>query len=270
MWWREAKRTCLGERRRLEELPSLDLVDDDSLSDLLSRRRWDLRDFYERSGWGEPSYEMNIVPHLRGEEEVPDEDRPLFYDPSLSVLNHDTPWRPLPDLKEDSPFSPDNPWEEDEGSIYRGMSDEELLAALEAGFIESTGGHNIGEAQRGLTYFSSDPRQAASYAGTFAPYNWLPSFRHPGFVVRIPRPEDVEIHPRFPTEIGVRGRVPMDHPSILRLQPYGIRAGRIELSPVWDRREGRKRYTSGTRISPSIYLGFAEQDPDALISEFSH
>lgn len=267
MWWRQAKEV-FSTQEQIEELPGLDLVDDPSLVDLMTRRRWNLRDFKRRTGWGDPSYEMSIVPHLRHEIEEPDEHSPFFYDPRLSDIEREGPWRPTSRLREESGLSPDLPWEKDEGSLYRGMSDEELLQALRDSFIESKGEHNIGEAQRGLSYFSTEPRQAVSYAGTFAPYNWLPSFDHPGFVARIPRPERTEVHPRFPTEVGVRGKVPMGNADILRLQPYGIRAGRLDLIPRWDRDRGKVRYEAGTRSSPSIYHGFREQDPGEFLSEF--
>ena len=96
--------------------------------------------------------------------------------------------------------------------IWRGMSDEEYQEAKERGYFESRGGHNLGEEQVGKTFFTTRPSSADSYASSYAPYEYVPTFDRPAHVVGIPdRPdvprgalgEDPRSH-----EVGISGRIP--------------------------------------------------------------
>jgi hypothetical protein len=76
------------------------------------------------------------------------------------------------------------------GFIYRGMSAEEYQFLQQTGRIESTGNYNIGTAQAGLTYWTTDVRTAESYANGFAPIEHKPSFKHPAYIVAARMPAE--------------------------------------------------------------------------------
>jgi hypothetical protein len=89
--------------------------------------------------------------------------------------------------------------------IYRGMSAEEYRTFLDTGRIASVGDYNL-PGQEGLTYWSTDPQQAQSYANSFAPMQWKPTFGHPCFIVAARKPDAGDIrHVRGTgeTEVGV-------------------------------------------------------------------
>lgn len=267
MWWRKAKAVFAGDDEPIDELPDLDLGDDESLKDLLSRRRWNLGNLSMQDRYDAPSFDMEIIPHLiEGIREEPYGHGSMFYDPSMVDIDREG-YRPFMSLRKDSGVPTKIPWEREEGYLFRGMSDEELLNALESGYFESRGEHNLGEEQRGLTYFSPDPDKAAYYAGGFAPLNWLPSFKHPGFVAKIPRRrKSAEVPvPGIPDEIGLRGRIPLDDMELMKVQPYGITSGGLQLMPRW--RNGKYIHTEGSRHNPGVYYGFKEQDPNKVAEE---
>lgn len=92
-----------------------------------------------------------------------------------------------------------------EGLLWRGMSDEEYQAARQNGYFESNGSYNIGDDQKGLTFFSTGIDHAGNYANGFAPSQHQAGFGKPAHVVGIPmRPWDWELE----HEKGIRGRIP--------------------------------------------------------------
>lgn len=92
-----------------------------------------------------------------------------------------------------------------EGLLWRGMSDEEYQAAKQSGYFESNGSYNIGDEQKGLTFFSTGIDHAGNYANGFAPSQHKAGFGKPAHVVGIPmRPWDWELD----HEKGIRGRIP--------------------------------------------------------------
>ncbi len=94
--------------------------------------------------------------------------------------------------------------------FYRGMSFEEYQNAVSTGKIVSSGEYNIGEHEKGLTYFSTDPLQASSYANGFAPWPFIATPGHPAVVVEVDNNAVVHrIDPHRPTEVGVKGDIPM-------------------------------------------------------------
>ncbi|UMO75972.1 large polyvalent protein [Planktothrix phage Pag-Yong1] len=92
-----------------------------------------------------------------------------------------------------------------EGIIFRGMSAGEYENFLRSGEIRSNGSYNL-QGQDGLTYFSTDPRSAQSYANGFAPEEFKPTFDRPAYIVaaRAPAPSDTRRVPGTGNhEIGV-------------------------------------------------------------------
>jgi len=102
------------------------------------------------------------------------------------------------------------PPESQEGMIWRGMSGGEYKNLLEQGFLESKGEYNIGESQKGLTIFSSDPRTAEMYAHDFAPRDFKALPESSAYVVGIRKPSSaVPQTYGAASEFGVRGRIPI-------------------------------------------------------------
>jgi hypothetical protein len=97
--------------------------------------------------------------------------------------------------------------------IYRGMSAGEFDAIQKTGEIRGSGEYNIGEQQRGLTYYGADPQIAQSYASSFAPRKYKPSWDRPAYVVAIRRPPPElirQVSGVGENEVGVVGAVPAD------------------------------------------------------------
>jgi hypothetical protein len=127
----------------------------------------------------------------------PDTGKTDHYDPSLAdlkIVDEGTVIeRKIPVLK--SHLSSDiTPLHNEHGKsrndvIYREMSNEEHQHFLKTGKIESHGEHNIGEKQKGLTYWTTDHRTAASYANNFAPWQHQATFEHPAWVIAAKHPQ---------------------------------------------------------------------------------
>jgi|TARA_R110001583_G_scaffold1119_2_gene9412 hypothetical protein len=104
------------------------------------------------------------------------------------------------------------PSESQEGVLWRGMSGGEYKNLLEQGFLESKGEYNIGDAQKNLTIFSSDPRKAEMYAHDFAPRDFKASPESSAYVVGIKKPSDaVPQQSGGAGEFGVRGQTPTEN-----------------------------------------------------------
>lgn len=112
-------------------------------------------------------------------------------------------WRAVPDTMEDEagkviatrekldPVVP-HLWAEqvikqDPELMYRGMSADELADILLNRQIKSRGDYNF-DNQKGLTYFTSDPASAESYANGFAPADHKPNMERPAYIVAAKRP----------------------------------------------------------------------------------
>jgi len=95
--------------------------------------------------------------------------------------------------------------ESEEGFIWRGMNDEEF-SLLQKGVVGSRGDLNIGEAQKGLTYFAEDHGAAFSYAGGFGTTKNMPTYTRPSYVVKIkkPNPENIDEAMTYHGEVGVK------------------------------------------------------------------
>ena len=162
-------------------------------------------------------------------------------------------------LKPDSGYSRDLQAKEEPGKLFRGVSWEEMEFINKNGFIQSNCSYNIGECQIGLTYFSADPETAATYAGAFQPYPFLPTFERPGYVLKIPRPPDdrLDLVSAPPGEIGVRGKIPIDEvEAIYEVRPYAIHPGYVEL-------RASKHFEptilhEGSRVGPSHWIAYKQ------------
>lgn len=144
-------------------------------------------------------------------EEVPlypadPERKSVFIDPELARVEYDgelynkiIPTRGAPRL--------DDLIEPSDSVIYRGMSAEEYRSAIDQGFIKSKGDYNIGPEQEGLTFFSSRPSQAESYANNYTPEGYRATPDRPAYVVGIRRPKEFD-YVVGETEIGLRGEIP--------------------------------------------------------------
>lgn len=121
------------------------------------------------------------------------------------------------------------------GFIYRGGSQEEYEFFQQTGRIESAGNSNIGDQQTGLTYWSTDPDQAASYANSFAPNGQKATFEHPAYVwvARAPDPADTRhVEGTGKNEVGVaRPIMANEVVQIWRGKIYDYDEGDIGLSP---------------------------------------
>ena len=130
--------------------------------------------------------------------------------------------------------------------LYRGMSWEEMQSVLSTGHVRSAGEYNMGEAQEGLTFFSTSPDQADSYAGGFAPYTRKPTWERPSYVIAVEMPEAGRLHylngrgemQRTPPpggermEVGVEGAVPVASiRHVYEVRPYLMDVGEFQFKP---------------------------------------
>ena len=152
------------------------------------------------------------------------------YDPAMAHVEVMTPDHStvVPNAPGQSAF----PLQEGTASkFYRGMSFEEYQNAVTTGKIASSGEYNIGEHEKGLTYFSTDPLEAASYANGFAPWPFIATPGHPAVVVEVDnKAMDTTVDPHRPTEVGVKGDIPMS--AVTRAfigSPIMISSGREEV-----------------------------------------
>lgn len=159
------------------------------------KTQWDQRDHHE----------LTLHP-IGGTPYQSRPDRTNYYDPKVSDLQTFDPGveyieRTRPVLKqghsdEIEPLGP--------GIIYRGISHEEYEFFLRTGRIESIGDHNIGNQQKGLTYWATDPRTAESYANGFAPIQHKPTFLHPAYIIATRMPQETrKVKGTGENEVGV-------------------------------------------------------------------
>jgi len=148
--------------------------------------------------------------------------------------------------------------------IYRGISHEEYQDIVRRGFVQSKGEYNIGEAQRGLTYWTEKPDTAAYYASGFQPWQATPTFGRPAYVIAARRPSAEHIRNVPGTgegEVGVAQAIRRsDLVAVWRGDVAYHQPGRMEL-----RRQGYSGsdYAIGSRSSPSsrvVWRRVAMQD----------
>ena len=144
------------------------------------------------------------------------------------------------------------------GVIYRGMSWEEYQGALENGHFKSRGDYNLGDEQKGLTYYSSDPGQAVSYAHSYAPSAYKAVPGRPAVVVGVADPGDHYVVPQQPTELGIRTPVPT---SAIREVYFGdpilAQPGDTEVI-----QESGRPPMEGSGMSPSVWVNWRKEGDD--------
>ena len=144
------------------------------------------------------------------------------------------------------------------GVIYRGMSWEEYQASLKSGNLASMGGYNL-EGQEGLTYFSSDPEQAVSYANSFAPWQYKAMPGRPAVVVGVADPGGHIVNQHQPTELGINK--PVSTSQIREVyfgNPIMAQPGFMEVI-----QESGRPPMEGSRSSPSITVEWQKQNAPA-------
>lgn len=110
-----------------------------------------------------------------------------------------------------------HPWAEevikqDPELMYRGISAEEMSDILMRRQVQSRGDYNF-DSQKGLTYFTSDPASAESYANGFAPPQHRPSMERPAYIIAAKRPDQsaiTNVGGVASHEIGVNRPTPLD------------------------------------------------------------
>ena len=199
-----------------------------------------------------PEREMTRTPYRPGDPSRGD----FLYDPDRAVVRNEPDYVDVDGESIDISYSRAEPLEgarrlseivePQDGVIYRGMSAEEYQNAMRDGYFESRGDYNIGEGQRGLTFFSPNMDTAENYAASFTPFDYLPTPDRPAYVVAIRQPEDVNLDTQG--EVGVPGRIPVSEiVDTYRGDVYAARPSDWHLQDDW----GTPRL-SGVRYTPQI------------------
>lgn len=100
---------------------------------------------------------------------------------------------------------------DDPNVIHRGMSTREYNNIMKHGVIQSNGSGNLGDEQVGLTYFTTNPSSADSYANMFSIKK--PDPNNPPYIISIKMPSEDRIEHVAGTgehEVGVKGPISVD------------------------------------------------------------
>lgn len=181
-------------------------------------------------------------------------DRQGYYDPSKAHLQVEDKGTEIehqfaapnnPDLEEIIPLH-------EKDVIYRGISAEEFNAIRASGEVKSKGDYNMGDAQKGLTYWSTQAEQAQSYAHGFAPWQFKATFDRPAYVIATKRPANtVAVAGTGAEEVGVPGAIKAaDILAVWRGDVYSHMPGKVELLPR-DYDEDSKELKVGSSSAPS-------------------
>lgn len=208
----------------------------------------------------DPNYhEFKILPkrpknaaefvHQKGRNET------SWHDPEISELHTPHPTDPYPRtyarLKPDSGYHPEVQEEKTPGVIYRGMSHEEFENIKKLGYIQSKGAQNL-DGQEGLTYYSRDPRQAQSYANSFATVDNKPSGIHKAYIVAVKDPgTDVKVKGVGEDEVGIPHKISTD--DILH-----VHEGRVfSASPgSYSIHKSYRGLEDGSSMAPTVQTGW--------------
>lgn len=181
---------------------------------------------------GTTEYVVDVRPR-KGEKaklippQYPGDTRKRYYDPTIASINPGSTGR-LFSLKPGWSDSVSELTKREDGKLFRGMSQEELQGIFERGKIQSRGEYNLGEQEKGLTYFSVDPGQAESYAHGFAPFNKQSTGSTSAFVIEVRDPKRGGTMVRD-DERGVPGSVGIeDVVAVYEGRAYTSTPGRIE------------------------------------------
>jgi hypothetical protein len=91
-------------------------------------------------------------------------------------------------------------------TYFRGMSNREYRSLKKTGHIKSTGEYNVGSMEKGLTFFSKDPAEAAFYAHEYAPLKYKATATKPAYVVEA-KINDSKKKIDAPGGVGVSGKI---------------------------------------------------------------
>jgi hypothetical protein len=138
-------------------------------------------------------------------------------------------------------------------TLYRGMSHEEYENFLKTGTIQSQGQYNIGDSQKGLTYFTTSPKTAESYANSFAPEKYKPTFNRPAYIVAIKRPANEHIR-------QVKGTGEHEFGIARPIEAHEVKEIYRGKVVAYDPGEGDSR----NGVSPTAYLHWEKIKGDAL------
>lgn len=149
---------------------------------------------------------------------------------------------------------------------YRGMSYEEWAKIHRTGVIASSGRYNMGDLQRGLTFFGTEPSQARSYANSFTPWLYKPAATRPGVIIAVPQRDwdgyrwlhdhtstDVPPHSIPETELAAKEPIPIRLVAgVWFLLPTNIYPGETDI--VHDKHRDIVSQGSGSGISIDVAL----------------
>ena len=183
-----------------------------------------------------------------------------WHDPLISTLHTPHPEddfaRTHAVLKPDSGYSQNVQDEKKPGVLYRGMSHEEFKNIQKTGKIESKGESNIGNEQKGLTYYSRDPSQAQSYAHSFAAAENKASGQHHAYIVAVKDPgTEVKVKGTGEDEVGIPHAISKD--DILHIHVGRAYAGGHGSDSVVKNYAG---YQAGSGSTPSTYVGWKKME----------
>jgi len=185
----------------------------------------------------------------------PDRSSHGWYDPKMSELklhNAEEPFaRNMASLKPDSEYKQTIQEKETPNVIYRGMSHEEFHDLKNTGQIHSKGEFNMG-GQEGLTYYSTDPSSAQSYAHSFAPMQFKASGKHNVYVVGVKNPgTGVKIAGTGEHEVGIPHPIKIsDIVSVHEGKAYSAQTGTESFT------KSHYGLESGGGAQPSVFVGW--------------
>ena len=117
--------------------------------------------------------------------------------------------------------------EDNEVTMFRGMSGAEWKASVERGYLQSEGTMNLGE-QEGMTLFATAPSQAESYAMGFAPWYFQGSYGHPNYIIEVRRPTNAVLNNQH--ELEVPGQISIENVvSVREIRVAAESPGRFDL-----------------------------------------
>jgi len=118
--------------------------------------------------------------------------------------------------------------------MYRGMTWEGWQGAQKQGFVQSKGAYNLGDEQKGLTYWSHTASQAAYYAKGFPPVHLYPTKAKPSYVVATDKKEGVYVPGTGEDEIGIPFAIPLSEiKEVWETVPYCFSEGCYSFYEGW-------------------------------------
>lgn len=223
------------------------------INEALDRGNWTFAPATERSGWGSTTKTYRALPN-----DIPSNwnnlhrggGRFTHYDPQHAEQFTEEFGHPEKFTHTGVHLKPSVthvfPEEAEPGTIYRGMSWEDFQNGLNKGAFQSRGDYNIGDAQKGLTFYSSRPSQAQNYAHGFAPWQYQGTPSRPAMVVGVKDPGKYD-YVTGETELGLRDPVPLEHIKSVHIgRPAIINPGSFDFYSEYER-----PWTRGGGVSPS-------------------